>query len=168
MKKIEQPNGFLMTDVPKPIYRFLRDNHKCIGCGKCCHCSPIAINGKDIRVMACAMHMSVKDFKKEYTKRYPGQPTLSHFKKESPCVFLDENNRCKIYDARPDMCRQYPLLKGLRIPRECQTLLDLLKEIVDEKGDVTTLSLFMAQQRRLIKKNLEERENVDSRNIKNV
>ncbi len=158
MKKIEKPNGFLITDIPKPLYRFLRDNHKCISCGKCCHCSPIAINGKDIRVMACKLNMNVKDFKKEYTERYPGHPELSHFKKENPCVFLDENNRCKIYDARPDMCRQYPLLKGLRIPRECQTLLDLLKETVDENGDVTTHSLLRAQQRRLIKASLHKEE----------
>jgi len=162
MKKTEQSNGFLMTDVPKPIYKYLKDNHKCVGCGRCCYCSPIAVNGKDIRVMACALHMNVKNFKKEYTERYPGHPELSHFKKENPCVFLDEHNKCKIYNARPDMCRQYPLLKGLRIPRECQTLLDLLKEIVNEKGDVTTQSLLIAQQRRLIKASLHKEEHVDT------
>ena len=150
-QRVASPTNFLATDVPKPVYRFLRDNHKCIGCGKCCYCSPIVISGKDIRVMACKLGMNVKEFKKQYTEVYPGSPGLSHFKKEGPCVFLDENNRCKIYDARPDMCRLYPLVKGARIPRECNTLLELLAEIMDEKGNVTEETIRIAQQKRLMK-----------------
>jgi len=146
--------NFLMNDVPKPIYRFLRDNHKCIGCGKCCHCSPIVVNPKDIKVMACALHMSVKEFKKQYTEVYPGHPGLSHFKKENPCAFLDENNRCKIYNARPDVCRNYPLMKGARIPRECETLINLLQSAMDKKGNITELSLLQAQQKLLIRASL--------------
>ncbi len=153
-KKQTGTDNFLMTDIPKPIYRFLRDNHKCIGCGKCCHCSPIVVGPKDIRVMACALHMPVRDFKKQYTEVYPGHPGLSHFKKENPCAFLDENNRCKIYAARPEVCRNYPLMKGVRIPRECETLIELLKSTMDERGNVTELSLLQAQQRILIKAGL--------------
>ncbi len=157
-KKPAESSNFIMTDVPKPIYRFLRDNHKCIGCGKCCHCSPIVVGPKDIRVMACALHMNPREFKKQYTEVYPGYPGLSHFKKENPCAFLDENNRCKIYNARPEICRQYPLMKGSRIPRECKTLLDLLATTMDEKGNVTTLSLLQAQQKLMIKASLHKEE----------
>jgi len=160
MKKQPPVNSFVMNEVPKPIYRFLRDNFKCVGCGKCCHCTPIAITGKDIRVMACKLGMGVKEFKKQYTEVYPGHPGLSHFKQENPCAFLDEHNRCKIYDARPDTCRFYPLMKGSRIPRECHTLLDLLQETTKEKGDVTAQSLLIAQQRRLIKASLHKDEYV--------
>ena len=120
--------------IPKPIYRYLRDNHKCVQCGKCCYCSPIFLLGKDIRVMAFKLNMSVKDFKKEYTEVYPGNGNLSHFKKENPCVFLDENNKCKIYDARPDVCRDYPLMKGDRIPRECEVLNILTDELLTVEG----------------------------------
>ena len=147
----QKDTRFVMENVPKDVYRFLRDNHKCIGCGKCCHCSPIVITGKDIRVMACALHMNVKEFKKQYTERYPGQKDLSHFKKEAPCAFLDENNKCKIYEARPDICRNYPLMKGSRIPRECMTLLGLLHELVGPDGQVSNLTVIDAQKRRLVK-----------------
>jgi len=101
--------------------------------------------------MACALHMNVKEFKKQYTERYPGQNDLSHFKKESPCAFLDENNRCKIYNTRPDVCRNYPLMKGSRIPRECVTLLNLLQELVGPDGQVSNLTVLDAQKRRLMK-----------------
>lgn len=141
---------FIMENVPKDVYRFLRDNHKCIGCGKCCYCSPILITGKDIRVMAFKLNMSVKDFKKQYTEQYPGLKGFSHFKQEKPCAFLDENNRCKIYDARPDICRNYPLMKGQRVPRECKTLLELLQELVDKDGQVSNLSVIAAQKKRLM------------------
>jgi len=150
--------GFLIEKAPKPIYRFVRDNHECIGCGKCCHCSPLVVTPKDIRVMACALHMNVKSFKKEYTERYPQHPQLSHFKKENPCGFLDENNRCKIYHARPDICRQYPNRPDRNIPGECQVTRDLLLEICDEKGNVTTHSMLIAQQRRLVRASLHKEE----------
>ena len=28
--------------------------------------------------------------------------------KEAPCAFLDEDNYCTVYDARPNACREYP------------------------------------------------------------
>jgi Fe-S-cluster containining protein len=128
--------------LPKPLYRYLRDNHKCIGCGKCCHCSPIVLAGEDIRVMAFKLGMSVKDFKKEYTEVYPGNARLSHFKHENPCAFLDENNKCKIYDSRPAICRAYPLMKGTRIPHECETLNALVGTIINPDGSVNPEKLI--------------------------
>lgn len=148
--------NYVAENIPKDVYRFLRDNHTCVGCGKCCYCSPIVITGKDIRVMACKLGMNVKEFKKQYTEQYPGVPGLSHFKKESPCTFLDENNRCKIYDARPDVCRHYPLMKGARIPRECVTLLELMQELIGPDGQVSNISVMQAQQRRLIKATMDK------------
>jgi Fe-S-cluster containining protein len=141
---------FLVEDIPKDVYRFLRDNHKCVGCGKCCHCYPIVIVPQDIKRAACALHMTPRDFKKEYTIPYPGDARLSTFKKAAPCIFLDENNRCKIYAARPDVCKNYPLMKGARVPRECQTLLNLFGELVDENGQVSNLSVIAAQKKRLM------------------
>lgn len=108
--------------IPKDLYKILRATHKCVGCGKCCNCAPIVVNPKDIRVMAFHLNMSPKEFKEKYTEVYPGKPGVSHFKQEKPCAFLDENNRCKIYTARPDVCRSYPLAGGRRIPIECETL----------------------------------------------
>ncbi len=141
-------SNFLIEKAPKEVFRFVRDNHKCVGCGKCCYCKPIVLNSKDIRVMACKLGVTVKEFKKQYTERYPGNPGLSHFKKEAPCVFLDENNRCKIYDARPDICRQYPIRQDRNIPNECAVVRDLVMSIVDERGKISPQSLFAGQLRR--------------------
>jgi Fe-S-cluster containining protein len=143
--------GFLVQHAPKPLLKYIRDNHKCTGCGKCCNCAPIALNGKDIKVMAHHLGMSVKDFKKKYTEMYPGNGNLSHFKQEKPCAFLDENNRCKIYGARPDICRSYPKRLDDNIPGECQHVVELIQETLNEKGDLTQMSLMRAQQRRMIK-----------------
>ena len=156
--------NFVAENIPKDVYRFLRDYHKCIGCGKCCYCVPIAVTGKDIRVMACKLGMNVKEFKKQYTEAYPKVLGLSHFKKENPCAFLDENNKCKIYDARPQICRDYPLMKGARIPNECKTLLDILPELIGSDGQVSNISVLQARQRREIKKSLQERKDVHTNN----
>jgi len=131
-----------LGDIPKPLYHYLRDNHKCIGCGKCCHCSPIVLSGEDIRVMAFKLGMSPKDFKKQYTEVYPGNNKLSHFKQENPCAFLDENNRCKIYESRPAVCRAYPLMKGTRIPHECDVLNKLVSEVINVDGTANPIPLL--------------------------
>jgi Fe-S-cluster containining protein len=141
-------NSFLMNDVPKDVYHFLKENHKCVGCGRCCHCKPIVIMPQDIKRAACALGLSPRDFKKQYTMPYPGDARLSTFKQDSPCAFLDENNRCKIYAARPDVCKNYPLMKGARVPRECKTLLDLVKELVDENGQISNHSVINANKKR--------------------
>ncbi len=149
MKRVKENGKFLIENPPKDVYRFLRDNHKCVGCGKCCHCAPIYLNGKDIKVMAFHLNMSIKDFKEKYTEAYPGGVGGSHFKKENPCAFLDENNKCTVYEARPDICRSYPLMKGARIPRECKTLVTLMQELIGPDGQVSNLSVIAAQKKRL-------------------
>ena len=123
--------------IPKDLYKRLREEHKCIGCGRCCHCSPIVVSPKDIKVMAFHLGMDPREFKRQYTEVYPGKPGISHFKQENPCAFLDENNRCKIYSARPDICRTYPLSGGRRIPIECETLNGIVDKLMIEtkKGE---------------------------------
>lgn len=121
--------------LPKPIYRYLRDKHECLGCGRCCHCYPIKVDGEDIRVMAFHLGLSVKEFKQKYTKPYPGDARWSTFKNTEVCDFLDGNNKCKIYKARPKICRDYPLMRGTRIPQECAKLNELVAGLFDENGN---------------------------------
>jgi len=53
-------------------------------------------------------------------------------KREKKCIFLDENNRCKIYKNRPYVCRIYPFeLDGIKLKEKhlCPVKFERTKEI---------------------------------------
>jgi Fe-S-cluster containining protein len=77
-------------------------NHKCKRCGKCCH-SP-RLFSKDIERINKAGYkeeefLYIDNFNNNYLKDKKGW-----------CMFLNKGKKaeCKIYKARPKICRQYP------------------------------------------------------------
>lgn len=103
----------------------LQYQFKCHRCGICCvDCHPIGIDEQDIPRMAEALGIDVPEFKTKYLaiwrKRISsGNEVIEslysdeHYvlKRDSPCPFFDfETRLCKIYDARPLVCRHYPCI----------------------------------------------------------
>ncbi len=81
--------------------------HECQGCGKCCKESEeILVTPMDLQRIADHFYISVERTKAKFTKRL-GQ--YRGIKRTQPCMFYDETKaRCKIYAARPQICRDYP------------------------------------------------------------
>lgn len=79
----------------------------CSHCGTCCtKSSPIFIHKDEINPLTL-LKPSLKD---EIIKNSQ-YPEHFMFKEDLPCKFHNsENNRCKIYDFRPQVCRTYPLV----------------------------------------------------------
>ncbi|MDD1764305.1 MAG: YkgJ family cysteine cluster protein [Methanobacteriaceae archaeon] len=79
----------------------------CNHCGKCCtQSSPIFIHRDEIRAIT-TLNSSLKD------EIIPNQlyPEHFQFKEDRPCKFHDpEQKRCKIYQTRPQVCQNYPLM----------------------------------------------------------
>ena len=77
----------------------------CLACANCCKTtSPIF---RDIDIQRIANHLRIRPA--ELVDKYlhldeDGDYVLN----QSPCVFLDENNYCKVYEVRPKACREYP------------------------------------------------------------
>lgn len=141
-----------MSDIPPSVYKFFKENHKCVCCGNCCNtCKSIMITNKDIKAISQCLGLSTKEFKKQYTKQYPGLTNLRCFKQENPCIFLDENNntkKCKIYDVRPYTCRGYPFNNKHKLPDNCNQIIDLFHELIDTNGKINPESLLNANQKR--------------------
>ncbi len=77
----------------------------CLDCANCCKSIPPIVLKNDARRIAKFLKVSISEFYEKYTQTdEDGDKVLS----ESPCIFLDENNACKIYDVRPKACRKYP------------------------------------------------------------
>ena len=83
----------------------------------CCSYPRIILEKKDLKKLARFFGLSVLEARRKFTKKgaEPGERILRHRKDEvfgTVCRFLDRDTRmCTVYEARPEICRDYP---GLR------------------------------------------------------
>jgi Fe-S-cluster containining protein len=111
---------------------------QCQRCGVCCQVAdPIDLYPKDIRRLASYFNISLEETVLEYTILHPNEPDLRAFKATAPCRFYDDAHRgCKIYQARPMVCRCSPFLspgqiglQGVEIYEDCPASEESLKRI---------------------------------------
>jgi Fe-S-cluster containining protein len=97
---------------PKEMDTLFREAHEevfeeldCLHCANCCKTtSPIFIE-KDINRLAKRFRMKPIEFIEAYLRvDEDGDYVLQ----SSPCVFLNEDNTCQVYEDRPRACREYP------------------------------------------------------------
>jgi uncharacterized protein len=102
--------------MPLDPYDYLRIqaqlDFQCRRCGHCCQVAdPIDIYPKDIRRLASYLGKTIEETRKEHTKPHPTEPDILAFKNSAPCGFYDEAIKgCRIYQARPMVCRCSPFL----------------------------------------------------------
>jgi len=78
---------------------------ECLECANCCKTTGPLFTEKDTVRVAKHFKMPVSAFEDQYLRRdEDGDNVL----KELPCVFLQEDNYCSIYDIRPKACREFP------------------------------------------------------------
>ncbi|RJX21701.1 MAG: YkgJ family cysteine cluster protein [Desulforudis sp.] len=113
-------------DAPKLLMRELelqdRFQFECrLECmGMCCNSVRIVLDPWDVEVLARHLNLGGKDFLDRYcTLEFASQ---SHWPivwlaqaANGPCEFLDSQNKCQVYPARPTICRTYPLGRAVRI-----------------------------------------------------
>ena len=95
----------------------------CTGCGKCCKTrGDVIVSPNEVKKAANYLNITVTQFKDLYGE-YEQHDSSSQSKdlcssswiilknnNEGACIFLDENNMCSIYEARPLQCSTYPFL----------------------------------------------------------
>jgi len=83
---------------------------KCTGCGDCCTGGPgfVWVNNAEIAALAAAIgEDDIERFERLYVRKVGIRKSL----KELPnfdCVFLSEDRKCTVYEARPRQCRTWP------------------------------------------------------------
>ncbi|MCX6367380.1 MAG: YkgJ family cysteine cluster protein [Armatimonadetes bacterium] len=80
----------------------------CLTCGNCCKTLQIVVDDRDIARLARRLGASAKAFTEQYVGVAPDG--VKHFL-STPCSFLGEDNRCAVYDDRPQACRDFPYLQ---------------------------------------------------------
>ncbi len=77
----------------------------CLSCANCCKTTPPIITDKDIVRISKHLRLKEGDFVQKYIIL---DSDGDYIFKTTPCVFLDRDNYCEIYDVRPKACREYP------------------------------------------------------------
>jgi uncharacterized protein len=77
----------------------------CLGCANCCKSIPPIVNRADASRIARHLRMTEGEFHARYLRRDEDGDTVIN---ASPCPFLEQDNRCAIYEHRPRACRAYP------------------------------------------------------------
>ena len=64
---------------------------------------------EDAQIMADYHNMSVEDWlEKDCHQTIDGRYILNSDPITQICIYLDENKKCTVYEARPAQCRSYP------------------------------------------------------------
>ena len=98
--------------IPKAIHGEINNLHNtvfeeidCLDCANCCKTTPPIITNKDVVRISNHLKMKEGDFMQKYVIV---DSDGDYIFKTTPCVFLDSDNYCLIYDVRPKACREYP------------------------------------------------------------
>ncbi len=79
----------------------------CTECANCCRQTTTHVEEEDIERMASVLDMTVSTFKEAYVEF--DEDRGGHWRLPAPCPML-EGNLCRVYEARPTSCREYPHL----------------------------------------------------------
>ena len=88
-------------ELDKAVFKEL----DCLDCANCCTSIPPMVSTKDAERLAKYLKLSNATFFNQYlVKDEDGDIVMN----QSPCPFLESDNKCRVYDVRPKACRQYP------------------------------------------------------------
>jgi uncharacterized protein len=80
----------------------------CCACANCCRVMSPTLSGRDLRRLADHLRLSRAKLISDHLR--PAEDKDTYIFKQTPCPFL-RDQRCDVYDARPDACRSFPHLQ---------------------------------------------------------
>jgi len=121
-------------DMAYDICMSYKDNFPCEMCGRCCHQPNIAILPEEVDPIATAAGIPLHVFIGKYIVRTSDGRLL--FSKTDPCAFLNEENRCRIWKDRPEVCRDFPYAVSMFMGR-------VYIALTNENADIIELIDYM-------------------------
>jgi len=77
----------------------------CLNCAICCKSLGPRLNNQDIERLAKFLKMKSSVFIESCLHI---DEDNDYVFKRMPCIFLDNDNKCRVYEQRPKACREYP------------------------------------------------------------
>ena len=88
----------------------MKPKAECERCGECCRIEGIVrLTDENIGQMSEILGITQAEFIANWTEVAPDRKCL--ILKDAPdgaCIMLTDDNRCRVYEARPEKCRTFP------------------------------------------------------------
>ena len=105
LRQLRRATKETLYPVLKQVHDIVFAGTDCLTCARCCKEIPAMVTRSDIKRLAAYLGIPPKTFVRKYVlEDINGEMTLNGV----PCVFLQHDNRCGVYDIRPNACRRYP------------------------------------------------------------
>lgn len=105
LQRLKQKDPRTVDDVFHSTHEAVFEEINCLSCANCCKTTSPIFYHNDIERIAKFLRMKPGDFIDKYLRI---DEDSDYVLKSSPCAFLDTENYCSIYEARPKACREYP------------------------------------------------------------
>ncbi|MCL1811570.1 MAG: YkgJ family cysteine cluster protein [Methanomassiliicoccaceae archaeon] len=116
-------------DIAYDICMAYKKDFPCEMCGRCCHQPNITVLPEEVDRIAAAAGVPLHDFITQYlTGSNDGRLFL---RKTDPCAFLKDDNRCRIWADRPEICRDFPYAVSMFMSRVYIALTDDSADIME-------------------------------------
>lgn len=102
----------LKKKPPKNLDYLAEETHEevfeeidCLQCANCCKNTGPLFTEKDIERISKQLRMKQADFEEKFLRMDEDNDKVLQ---NLPCWFLQEDNKCAIYEVRPKACREFP------------------------------------------------------------
>lgn len=102
----------LKRENPRAVDEAFHEAHEevfaetdCLACANCCKTTSPIFYQTDVARASEALRIKPGQFVETYLRVDEDRDMVL---KSAPCPFLMDDNRCRIYEARPKACREYP------------------------------------------------------------
>ena len=109
--KEHSPDDAELNNVVQELTKEIWSQIDCTECANCCRTTLTCVVPDEFAPLARALGLSIEDLKVQVLRMEDdvGEMGEARWVLPSPCPLLD-GNLCRIYDERPQQCRDYPNL----------------------------------------------------------
>ena len=110
------PDMLRDLDIAYDLCQTLKDTSPSEMCGKCCHQPFITVRDEEVESVAQAAGTDAVSFMFQYLTR-DNEEGKWLFRHTNPCAFIDDDNRCRIWKGRPEICNEFPYMVSMFMSR---------------------------------------------------
>ena len=105
LERLKIKKGKMVDEAFHTLHKAVFEETDCLQCANCCKTTSPIFTDIDIERIAKHLRMRPADLVRKYLHL---DDENDYVLNNSPCIFLDTDNYCTIYEARPRACREYP------------------------------------------------------------
>ena len=104
-KKLKNIKPKVLDKTIISVHETVFKDINCLECANCCKTTSPSFTDKDIQRISNFLKIKPSNLVDKYLAL---DEENDYVLKSVPCVFLNDNNECRIYKVRPKACRNYP------------------------------------------------------------